>query len=79
MQVKINDYGKCGDKFFVCYDVFSLSSSQMNYLNSNLDDETVIDGEIFKIKMYFDENYIHFKVMSQKSEWTISLPVKKLK
>ncbi len=61
MQVKINDYGKCGDKFFVCYDVFSLSSSQMNYLNSNLDDETVIDGEIFKIKMYFDEKLYPFQ------------------
>ena len=55
MKVEIADYGDEDNKKFVEYNVFDLSRNQMEFLNDNLDEETIIDGDIFKIKMYFDE------------------------
>ena len=55
MKVEIADYGDGDNKKFVEYDVFGLSRNQMEFLNDNLDEETIIDGDIFKIKMYFDD------------------------
>ena len=55
MRVEIVDYGDGDNKKFVEYDVFGLSRNQMEFLNDNLDEETIIDGDIFKIKMYFDD------------------------
>ena len=55
MIVKIVDYGEGDNKKFVEYDVFDLSRNQMEFLNDNLDEETIIDGNVLKIKMYFDE------------------------
>lgn len=55
MIVKIVDYGDEDNKKFVEYGVFNLSRSQMEFLNGNLDEETIIDGNVLKIKMYFDE------------------------
>ena len=55
MIVKIVDYGEEDNKKFVEYDVFDLLQKQMEFLNDNLDEKTIIDGDIFKIKMYFDD------------------------
>ena len=55
MIVKIVDYGDEDNKKFVEYDVFGLSQKQMEFLNDNLDEKTIIDRDIFKIKMYFDD------------------------
>lgn len=61
MDVKIADYGKEDGNYFICYKVSYLSSDQMNYLNDNLDEETKIDGEVFNLKMYFDEKLYPFQ------------------
>lgn len=55
MIVKITDYGKMQDKNFIDYSVSGLTSSQMEFLNINLEEETEIDGDVFKLKMYFDD------------------------
>ena len=33
----------------------------MEFLNGNLDEETCIDNDIFRIKMYFDEDLYPFQ------------------
>lgn len=33
----------------------------MDYLNSNLDEKTSIDGDILRIKMYFDDELYPFQ------------------
>lgn len=61
MDVKIVDYGKSDDNYFICYEVSYLSSKQMDYLNENLEEETKIDGDAFNLKMYFDEKMYPFQ------------------
>ncbi len=55
MNVKIADFGKMDDKNFIKYHVFGLSSNQMDYLDSNLDEETNINNDVFQLKMYFED------------------------
>ncbi|WP_458455295.1 DUF5750 family protein [Methanobrevibacter sp.] len=61
MIVRITDYGKMQDKNFVDYSVSGLTSSQMEFLNINLEEETEIDGDVFKLKMYFDDRLFPFQ------------------
>lgn len=61
MIVKITDYGKIGGKNFVEYSVRGLTSTQMEFLNGNLDDETEITDEVFKLKMYFEDRLYPFQ------------------
>ncbi len=61
MIVKISNYGKIDDKNFIEYLVSDLASSQMNFLNEHLEEETEIDGSTFKLKMYFDDKYYPFQ------------------
>ncbi|MBQ6098885.1 MAG: hypothetical protein IJL02_03350 [Methanobrevibacter sp.] len=61
MIVNVVDYGKSGDKNFIEYHTRGLSSEQMNFLNDNLDDETEIDGDVLKLKMYFDNDLYPFQ------------------
>lgn len=61
MIVKISDYGKVDGKNFIVYLVNGLSSNQMVFLNENLEEETEIDGESFKLKMYFDDRLYPFQ------------------
>lgn len=55
MIVNIVNYGKIDDRNYIEYDVVGLSRSQMDYLNDNLAEETRIDGEVFRLTMYFDD------------------------
>ncbi|MBE6508994.1 MAG: hypothetical protein E7Z77_06205 [Methanobrevibacter sp.] len=61
MIVEITDYGKIQDKNFVDYSVRGLTSSQMDFLKANLDEETKIDEGVFKLKMYFDDKLYPFQ------------------
>ena len=61
MIVKISDYGKIGDKSFIVYLVNDLTSNQMNFLNENLEEETEIDENTLKLKMYFDDKLYPFQ------------------
>lgn len=61
MIVKISDYGKIGDKNFIVYLVNDLTSNQMNFLNENLEEETEIYENTFKLKMYFDDKLYPFQ------------------
>lgn len=61
MRVKITNYGKAGDGNFVEYLVSGLSSGQMKFLDGNLDDETEIVGDDFKLTMYFDDKLYPFQ------------------
>lgn len=61
MIVKIINYGKADDKSYIEYEVSGLSLNQMNYLDENLLEETIIDEDIFKLKMYFDDKLYPFQ------------------
>ena len=61
MDVKISDYGDEGNEKYVEYLVRGLSSNQMEFLNSNLDEETSLEEDILRIKMYFDEELYPFQ------------------
>ena len=55
MIVKITDFNENAKVPFIDYDVSGLSFNQMNYLNENLSDETSINEDILKIRVYFDD------------------------
>jgi stage V sporulation protein AD len=54
MIVKITDFAS-GDVNFVEYSVSELSHEQLNFLNDNLDEETIIADDRLLIKAYFDD------------------------
>ena len=55
MIVKITNFDENTEIPYVDYEVSELSSSQLNFLNVNLEDETSIDKDILKIRIYFNE------------------------
>ena len=55
MIVKITGFDENAEIPHVDYEVSGLSSNQLNFLNDNLDDETLIDGDILKIRLYFND------------------------
>ena len=61
MIIKISDYGDENNQKFIEYSVFELSSDQMEFLNDGLVEETVIQGDVLKIKMYFSEDLYPFQ------------------
>lgn len=61
MNVNIVNYGKLDDRNYIMYDVVGLTPSQMIYLENNLSDETKIDGNTFKITLYFDDDLYPFQ------------------
>ncbi|WP_296881174.1 DUF5750 family protein [uncultured Methanobrevibacter sp.] len=61
MIVEIVDYGVESGKYFIEYSVSGLSLNQMEFLNSELSEKTEICGDIFKIKMYFNEKLYPFQ------------------
>ena len=61
MDVKISDYGDEGNEKYVEYLVRGLSLNQMEFLNRNLDEETSLEGDVLRIKMYFDEELYPFQ------------------
>lgn len=61
MIVNIVDYGDADGKKYIDYDVRGLSVSQMNYLNERLLEETSVNGDVFHLKMYFDDELYPFQ------------------
>ena len=61
MMVNIVNYGRIDDRNYVDYEVCGLSQSQMEYLNDNLAEETNIIGEVFQLRMYFDDELYPFQ------------------
>ena len=61
MIVKITDYGDDGDKKFVEYSVWELSQKQLDFLDENIADDTQVDGDVLKIRMFFDDNLYPFQ------------------
>lgn len=55
MDVKITNFDENAEIPFIDYEVSGLLLNQMNFLNENLDDETSIDGDIFRIRLYFKD------------------------
>ena len=55
MIVKITNFDENARIPFIDYDVLGLSEEQMHYLNENLSDETSIDEDILKIRVYFED------------------------
>lgn len=53
MDVKITYFDENAEIPFIDYDVYGLTSEQMKFLNENLEDETSINEDIFKIRVYF--------------------------
>ena len=61
MNVKIANYGKIDDKNYIEYKVSGLSFNQMEFLTENLVEETDIEGDILKLKMYFEDELYPFQ------------------
>ncbi len=61
MIVKIMNYGDENDSKFIEYHVESLSKDQLVFLNENLDEETTVDEDILRIKIYFEEELYPFQ------------------
>lgn len=61
MIVRVSDYGDDGDKKFIEYSVRGLSSSQMTYLDENLEEDTSVVGEDFNIRMLFTQELYPFQ------------------
>lgn len=55
MIVKITNFDENVDVPFIDYEVSGLASEQMIYLDENLDEETSVDEDILKIRMYFKD------------------------
>lgn len=61
MIVKIVDYGDESNSKFVEYHIEGLSEDQLTFLNENLEEETAIEDDILKIKMYFEDSMYPFQ------------------
>ena len=61
MLVKILDYGEENNKKFIEYGVFGLTSAQMEFLGENLEEQTSIEEDAFKLKMFFSEELYPFQ------------------
>lgn len=61
MDVKISDYGGADGKKFIEYAIFGLSGEQIKYLDENLTESTFVEGDLLKIKMYFEDNLYPFQ------------------
>ena len=61
MIVKIRDYGDYGDGKFIDYEVGGLGPNQMEFLNENLEEETSIEKDTLKLRMYFSEDIYPFQ------------------
>lgn len=61
MIVKIMDYGDDGDRKFIEYEVEGLAPNQMEFLNSNLEEETSIEEDALKLRMYFADGLYPFQ------------------
>jgi hypothetical protein len=61
MIVKILDYGDENNRKFIEYGVFGLTSNQMRFLSENLEEETSVDEDALKLKMYFSDDLYPFQ------------------
>ena len=61
MIVKISDYGDADNRKFIEYVVSGLSKEQLNYLNDNLNEDTVINDDKLTLTMYFDDKLYPFQ------------------
>ena len=55
MNVRITGFDENTEIPFIDYDVSGLSLPQMDFLNENLEDETSINEDILKIRVYFED------------------------
>lgn len=55
MIVKITNFDEDAEIPYIDYEVSQLLESQMNFLDSNLDEETCIDNDVLKIRQYFED------------------------
>lgn len=56
MIVKILNYGDGDGEKFIEYEIRGLTLHQMEFLNENLEEQTAIGGDVFKLKMYFSDD-----------------------
>ena len=61
MIVEIVNYGDDGNSKFIEYHVEGLSNAQIDFLYEHLDEETAVEGNILKIKMYFESQLYPFQ------------------
>lgn len=61
MIVNIVDYGDAGDKKFITYHVGGLAGEQLEYLDSNLEENTSVHDGILEMVMYFELELYPFK------------------
>ena len=55
------NYGDEDGRNFVEYEIEGLSLNQMEFLNNNLEEQTAIEDETLKLKMYFSDDLYPFQ------------------
>lgn len=61
MIVNVVDYGCADERYFVTYEVLGLNRDQLDFLNNELEEETSIEEDNLKIRMYFNEKLYPFQ------------------
>ena len=61
MIVNIVDYGDCNGKNFIAYEVLDLLPDQIDYLHTNLGEETSVNDNILMIVLYFEPKLYPFQ------------------
>ena len=61
MIVRITDYGEENNSKFIEYHVEGLSKDQLDFLDENLVEETSVEENILRIKMYFEDKFYPFQ------------------
>lgn len=61
MIVRITDYGEENNSKFIEYHVEGLSKDQLDFLGENLAEETSVEENILRIRMYFEDKFYPFQ------------------
>ena len=61
MIVNIVDYGECDGKNFIVYEVLDLLPEQIDYIHTNLNEETSVNDDVLNIMMYFEHEIYPFQ------------------
>ena len=55
MIVRITGFDESAEVPYIDYEILQLLPNQMEFLNENLDEETAVDGDILKMRVYFED------------------------
>lgn len=66
MDVKVVDYDSSENENYVIYKISNLPLNQLEYLNNNLEDETVLKENYLILKIYYEKEIFPFNSEASK-------------